>query len=198
MPLVSYSSLHQQCPGSQCSTDAPGHAFSDSFSDSLAAALRFLSYRPRTIEETRKRLARKYNPDTVERTLAYLLDSRFLDDADFARQWRNSRERRRPKGSRALKIELKRLGVSETIIDDTLDGIDETGNARKAALRPAARMVDRGCTREDFRRKMGDFLARRGFAYGVIKETIEELWQDLNRESGLEPLPGEEYSDPEK
>ena len=188
---MSHNSLHQQCPGSQCCTDAPGH----DFSDALAAALRFLSYRPRTVEETRKRLARKYHPDTVERTLAYLLDSRFLDDADFARQWRSSRERRRPKGSRTLKSELKRLGVSETIIDDTLEGIDETGNARRAALRPAARMAERGCNREEFRRKMGEFLARRGFAYGVIKETLEELWQDFSRESSFESLPGEEHAD---
>lgn len=183
---------HHSRPGSQCNTDSPGH----DFSDALAVALRFLSYRPRTVEETRRRLARKFHPDTVERTLNYLLDSRYLDDADFARQWRSSRERRRPKGSRALKNELKRLGVGEAIIDDTLEGIDEAGNARMAALRPAARMVERGCSREDFRRKIGDFLARRGFAYGVINETVDEIWQDSNRESGLESLPGEEHADP--
>ena len=191
MPPVSSIPPHHKRPGSQCNTDSPGH----DFSDALAAALRFLSYRPRTVEETRKRLVGKFHPDTVERTLAYLLDSRFLDDADFARQWRSSRERRRPKGSRALKTELKRLGVSEAIIDETLEGMDEADNARRAALRPAARMVQRGCSREDFRRKIGDFLARRGFAYGVINETVDEIWQDSNRESGFESLPGEKYAD---
>ena len=31
---------------------------------------------------------------------------------------------------------------------------------------------------ESFRRRLGTYLKRRGFGYGVIKETIERLWQE--------------------
>jgi len=30
-----------------------------------------------------------------------------------------------------------------------------------------------------FRRRLGDFLKRRGYGYGVVQETVARLWREL-------------------
>ena len=169
--------ITDKSPGSPSAGD-PGQAFSAA----LVASLRYLSYRPRTVHEVRLRLARDFGEQTIEDTLAYLVSCGFLDDAAFAMQWRNSRERRRPKGKRAIAIELRRLGVEQELVDSTLEDLDEAASARRAASKRASRMVDQGCTQDVFRRKIGDFLVRRGFNYGTVRETVAELWTELNQE----------------
>ena len=154
--------------------EAPG----PSFADCLAAGLNFLSYRPRTVHEVRQRLRRRFEEAPVERAIAYFLESGLLDDAVFARQWRSSRERRRPKGSRALKQELRRLGVEQTIIEAALEGIDEAANAYNAGNKAATRLIAKHSNYGDFRRKMVAHLQRRGFSYGTAAETAQLLWAE--------------------
>ena len=165
-------------PREESKSDNPGQAFSDA----LAVSLRFLSYRPRTVQEVRRRLTKDFAEPTIEATLAHLLKCGLLDDAAFAVQWRNSRERRRPKGRKAIALELRRLGIDQEVIDSTLEELDETAGARKAALKPATRLVEKGCTHDMFRKRIGDLLLRRGFNYGTAIATVEELWQELTQD----------------
>ena len=160
--------------------DSPGQTFSGC----LAAALRFLSYRPRTVHEVRQRLGKRFTEELIEQTVTYLLEHRYLDDVAFSGQWISSRERRRPRGARVLRQELRRLGVAQTVIDESLDGIDEAANAYNAALKPATRLVAQQCSYEDFRRKVSAHLQRRGFPYGIVIETVGLLWEELSEEDG--------------
>lgn len=155
--------------------EAPGR----SFSDCLAAALRFLSYRPRTIQEVKRRMEKKFASETVEQTLAYLLEHRFLDDEAFSLQWIQSRERRRPKGSLALRQELRRLGIDQTIIEASLEGIDEATNACNAGRKLAARLAAQRASYQEFRRKVGSYLQRRGFAFDTVFEAVATLWEEF-------------------
>ena len=78
----------------------------------LAAAGRFLEARPRSTDEVRRRLREAgYRGDLVEGAIARLTELGFLDDAGFARSWVESRDRARPRGARALRDELRRLGI---------------------------------------------------------------------------------------
>ena len=149
-----------------------------SFANCLAAGLNFLSYRPRSVHEVRQRLRRRFSDPLVEKTVTYLLESGLLDDAAFARQWRSSRERRRPKGSRMLGMELRRLGVEQVVIDAALEGLDEAANAYNAGKKVTARLAAREGSYEDFRRKMVGYLQRRGFGYGIASETALLLWSE--------------------
>ena len=124
-------------------------------------------------------MERRFTPETVGKTIDYLLDHRLLDDEAFSGQWISSRERLRPKGARALKQELRQLGVDQTIIEEALEGIDEAANAGNAGRKLAIRLVDQDCSFEDFRRKVAAHLQRRGFAYGLISETVNSLWREL-------------------
>ena len=87
----------------------------------LTAAARFLEARPRSTDEVRHRLREAgYRGDLVEAALLRLTELGFLDDAGFARTWVESRDRARPRGVRALRDELRRMGVAAADIEGAL------------------------------------------------------------------------------
>ena len=87
----------------------------------LAAAARFLEARPRSTDEVRHRLREAgYRDNLVEGALRRLTELGFLDDAGFARTWVESRDRVRPRGVRALRDELRRMGVAAADIEGAL------------------------------------------------------------------------------
>ena len=100
--------------------------------DALDAALRFLSYRPRSEAEVRRRLSRRFSHSSVDNAIATLREQGLLDDAAFAQFWHQSRERNRPKGISAMRWELLRMGVSRDVADDALEGTDEDESAYRA------------------------------------------------------------------
>ena len=53
----------------------------------MDVALRFLSYRSRSVAEIHRRLSKDYTPQQVDETVARLKESGLLDDAAFARAW---------------------------------------------------------------------------------------------------------------
>ncbi len=153
-----------------------------SFSDCLTVALRFLSYRPRTVKEVERRLEGRFAAPLVDKAIDYLRELKYLDDASFCAQWIGSRERRRPRGSRALQQELKRLGVEQHLIEEALEGMDETASACNAGRRQASKLSAQGSNPQQFRQKLIPFLQRRGFSYGTAREAIDLLWSELQED----------------
>ena len=108
----------------------------------LAAALRFLEARARSVVETRRRLADAgYRPELIDGTVERLLAIGLLDDPAFARHWIESRDRASPRGEIALRRELRLRGVDGAVIDEALDerqlGAQITGSTCRTA-RPTA------------------------------------------------------------
>jgi regulatory protein len=97
------------------------HAVIEDPAEVLTAAARFLEARPRSTDEVRHRLREAgYRDDLVEAALLRLTELGFLDDAGFARTWVESRDRARPRGVRALRDELRRMGVAAADIEGAL------------------------------------------------------------------------------
>jgi regulatory protein len=141
-------------------------------------ALHFLSYRPRSRAEIAAYLKRKKaQPDTVGTVLERLEHAGLVDDSAFAQYWVENRESFRPRGSRALRHELRQKGVPEAVIARAVEGIDETDSAYRAAHRRARRF--RQLDYQAFRQRLGGFLQRRGFGYDVVKEAVDRLWREL-------------------
>ncbi len=139
-------------------------------------AVRYLGVRPRSRSEVERYLRRKEVPDElIVATVARLESENYLDDAEFARYWIANREQFRPRGARALRYELQRQGVERAIVDEVLESQDEESSAW-AALE---RKLDgwRGLERDEFRKKAGGFLARRGFGYDIVKSAVERGWE---------------------
>jgi len=137
-------------------------------------ALNFLSYRPRSEAEVRRNLRKKdVTDEAIEAEVERLTRAGMLDDREFARYWVENRLQFNPRGARALGHELREKGVPVSIIDDTLAGFDEEPAARKAAEAGARRLAHLEPTA--FRRRLGAYLARRGFSYAVISPLVEEM-----------------------
>ncbi|HDQ72684.1 MAG TPA: regulatory protein RecX [Chloroflexi bacterium] len=146
-------------------------------------ALNYLSYRPRSEMEVRRNLYKKdLDAEIIDRVIDRLAQANLLDDATFARYWVDNRVRFKPRGVRALRYELRQKGVSDTIIDQVLQDLDDEENARRAAEAGARRLGQ--LERRDFERKLKAYMARRGFSYEVIKPLIEDLWQ-ATQDEGL-------------
>jgi len=143
-------------------------------------AARFLSYRPRSESEMRQRLARHgYDVDTIEKTLGRYREMGLVDDAAFARFWVENRNTFSPRSKRLAKIELKKKGLQTGIIEEAVNEIDEKENAYQAALKRAHRLE--ALDYKDFRVKLGQYLGRRGFSYGIIKEITGRIWKELRK-----------------
>ncbi len=158
-------------------------ARSDHFHRCLNAANHYFSYRPRSESELRERLhQRGFNGDSVEVVLAKLKEQGLVDDMAFAQFWKDNRESFSPRSQWLTKLELRRKGVANNIIDQIADTIDDEDSAYRAAQSKARSLSLSDY--QSFRRRLGDYLKRRGFGYGVINHTVERLWQELGSGSG--------------
>ncbi len=87
----------------------------------LEAAARFLEVRSRSVAEVRRRLTSNgYRPDLVEGAITRMTELGMLDDAAFAQAWVESRDRSRPRGERAIRVELGQKGLDKGVIDEVL------------------------------------------------------------------------------
>jgi len=161
-------------------------ARSDHYHRCLNAAAHYLSYRPRSEFELRERLhQRGFDGDSVEAVLAKLKEQGLVDDMAFAQFWKDNRESFSPRSQWLTKLELRRKGVANNIIDQIADTIDDEDSAYRAALSKARSLSLSDY--QSFRRRLGDYLKRRGFGYGVINHTIERLWPELESRAREQP-----------
>lgn len=141
-------------------------------------ALRFLAYRPRSIAEVRRQLVRKNAPPSLVAVVIERLQARgYVDDAAFAEFWIANRNRFKPLGMRALRYELRQKGLDDDIVNAALADFDESGSAYRAADARASRYT--GLSRASFRRKLGEFLRRRGFSGFTINDVTRRLLAEL-------------------
>jgi regulatory protein len=138
------------------------------------AALRYLGHRARSVREMRQYLSRKeFPPACTDVIIGKLEDRRYLDDRDFARLWIEDRLRLNPKGSWALRQELRQKGIDEVLIDEALCGYDES---RAAATALAPKLRQWGKADEDtLKKKIYAFLSQRGFSYETTLTAVETV-----------------------
>lgn len=140
-------------------------------------AYRLISLRPRSIAEIQRSLKKKgYDPEVIEQVINRLVELDFLNDETFAQYWVEQRDTFKPRSHMALRQELQQKGISRSIIDEAITASDETTAARTAAEKKARQLAR--YQEDEFKKKLGQFLQRRGFRYALIKEIIDEIWQE--------------------
>jgi regulatory protein len=164
----------------------------DTYEAAFQKALQFIQHRPRSIEETRRRLFEKgFNHDVIEATVEKLQEKNWLDDLEFARLWIENRNAFRPRSNRLLAYELKLKGVADETINRALDQFsgDQDQLAYQAGIKKAKKC--RHESKSDFLKKVGGYLARRGFHYGIVKPTVESLWEEFGSPESARTEPTE-------
>ena len=166
-------------------TEIEAMAKSDRFHRCLNAAAHYLSYRPRSESELRERLHRRgFDDDSVDAVITKLKEQGLVNDLAFAQFWKDNRQSFSPRSQWLTKLELRQKGVDGDIIAQVVDAVDDADSAYRAALSKARSLPLSDY--QSFRRRLGEYLKRRGFGYGVINHTVERMWQE--RGSGSRQL----------
>lgn len=136
--------------------------------------LRFLEIRPRSEHEVRLRLSRYGASDEqIFAVISKLYSLHFLDDQAFAHYVVDSR-RLQGRSTRHIQSELSRQGIAKDIISQVLIGTDADRESLQKLIEKKSHLP---------REKLIAFLARRGFAWDLIKQALVEYNKDINRNS---------------
>ncbi len=151
---------------------------SDSLKRPLDIALRYLGYRPRSEVELRLKLRRRgFDEECIAHVLGELKGRGLVDDAAFARFWRENREAFSPRSRRLLDWELRMKGVAPEVVAEATAGLDDELEAHQAVKGKAHSL--RELDYPDFRKKLTAFLRHRGFDYEVASHTVEQMWKEM-------------------
>jgi len=144
-------------------------------------AMLFLSYRVRSEKEIRQNLLKHEFPEEViGQTLERLRKSGLVNDNQFARAWVENRNTFRPRSRRALTMELRQKGLDDEAVQAAVSNVDENALAYESANKRAGRL--KGLEWNEFRRKLSEYLARRGFPYSVIAPVVTQIWNEAHAE----------------
>ena len=146
----------------------------DTLEKAQQRALGLIAYRPRSVREVRERLKKAdVAPQAIEDVIERLKSVGLLDDGEFSKTWVESRLRASPRGKRMIAWELKQKGVSDSAVAAALEGVDDGEAAYRAALKRQVRLA--ALTPQERKRKLHDFLARSGFDYNIIEDTLRRI-----------------------
>ncbi len=157
---------------------------SDPHKRAYAAALRFITLRPRSESEVRNRLARQFPPEVIATALHSLKSEGLLDDALYARLWTESRVSRHPRSGRLIKRELMSKGVASDLASDVVREIDDVQGAYLAGSKQARKIA--ATDLPTFQRRLWSYLQRRGFSDSLSRSTTMRLWREIQDGLGAE------------
>jgi regulatory protein len=144
-------------------------------------AMLFLSYRARSESEIRQNLRKHEIPEPViEQTLERLRQDGLANDHQFARAWVENRSTFRPRSRRLMAMELRQKGLDQEAVSSAVASVNDEALAYEAAQKRAARF--KGLEWNEFRKKLSDFLARRGFSYSVIAPVVTRIWSEAHKD----------------
>ncbi|WP_262848786.1 regulatory protein RecX [Mumia quercus] len=135
-----------------------------------------LAERPRSRAELAAQLKRRHVPDAIaERMLDRFEEVGLVDDEEFAQLWVRSRQQTRGLAGRALALELRRKGVDDEIVRDTIDAIDPESEeeAARALVRKKLRSLRNVDEQVKVRRLVGA-LGRKGYGPGLAFRIVRE------------------------
>jgi len=119
---------------------------------------------------------RGFDSEAVEATITKLKEQELIDDYAFAAFWKNNRLAFKPKSKRLIARELKDKKVTQEIVEQVTEDIDDDSNAYKLGCGQMQVLAHLGYP--DFHRRLSNYLGYRGFSYQVIKRTVALLWQE--------------------
>jgi regulatory protein len=144
----------------------------------LDLSYRYLGYRDRTVLEVRRHLeSKRVEPDTIEQTVAELLEQGYLDDARFARRFVEDRRTLDHWGNERIERKLLAAGVDAALVSAALHTPNSmTGESHSefdAALSTLARRFRTPPETDRDRERALGFLVRKGYdldtAYDAIR-----------------------------
>ncbi len=142
----------------------------------MAFALKLLGLRNHSQKELERKLLKKgYTSESIEPVLEKLTRQGVLDDRIFAMELIRSRSRRKPAGKLKISAELRKKGVSDTIIGELLKEYDSAALCYSAAEKKIGSLRENSEAERE--KKLAAFLYNRGFAWQEIQTVLKQLSQ---------------------
>jgi regulatory protein len=138
-------------------------------------SFKLLGYRGRSENELREKLSGKGFPkEVISSTISYLKRAGYLDDEALAVSLKRQAHKQRLLGYYGARKFLMKRGIPKGVIDATLDNDEsnEMNNARTLLEKKVAHL-DNNITESD-RRRLWNFLARKGYSLGVIRSVFRD------------------------
>jgi regulatory protein len=139
--------------------------------------IRLLASRARSAFEVRERLIQQgFDTDVAENAVMQLKALGYINDRLFAHKYISDRLKLKPKSKKAMAMELKRKGVDEEIIEETLDEfeLDESLIAYRVARKKFGKY---DISDPKVQRKIFSFLSFRGFSGSTIRAVINQMME---------------------
>jgi len=145
------------------------------------AAIRFVSFRPRSQKELSDFLNKKLTRWKVSgagllaKVIGRMGELGYVDDVKFAEWWVDQRTTFKPKGNRYIYMELKAKGVPEAVIASVLASRGSQSlldAARQAVAKKMPIWVKLPILER--KKKLYDYLGRRGFDFEIVRKLIDE------------------------
>ena len=140
-------------------------------------ALRFLSYRPRSVHELRVKLREKGSDEpTIAKVIDRFSELRYLDDDSVARQWARSYAVGRLWGNRKIEAKLRERGLATDTINRAIaearEEISEGEAIRKIMERRFPhRLTSEGISDKEQQRLVRHLLGK-GFPSALVFEVL--------------------------
>lgn len=171
----------------------------EAVSRARARALRFLGYRLRSEREVRAKLAQAEFPEgVIDQAVAQIVRLGMIDDRRFAAAFVHDARLRKATGDRLLRRQLLAKGVARELVDATLAAENDDAAQREDAYRAARKLRERyrasrrKTPAETERRRIAQFLQRRGFGWEIIAPVLQRLFPttDPHSEESDDGIPG--------
>jgi len=142
-------------------------------------ALRFLSYRMRSEQEVRRRLAKEgISPEIGTEVIAYLRDLNFLDDEAFAMAFARDAALGKKWGPHRIARKLREAGVGDDQIEAALKEVRNTledGEIVRVLAQKRWAQLARVDDPRKRKKRLFDYLSRRGFDFDNIRKIVDEV-----------------------
>ena len=142
-------------------------------------AINYLSYRQRSSKEIIDHLTKKgFARGCAEDVTRQLQSLRMVNDLEFARAFVRDRLKRKPAGQALLRMQLIAKGISSPMTDAILAELISPQSQQASASEAAKRKIrlmhysKRNLGEEKRKKRLLDFLLRRGFSYEIAIQTL--------------------------
>ncbi len=143
----------------------------------LNVAYRLLAGRDRSVYEIRSALLKKeFAPELAEEVVLVLSEKRLLDDTKFARLYAESLLRNRKAGPRYIEQAILKKGIARETAENTVAVIFADPYTQELEIagwvERKTKSMKSGLTPMQKKKRIFNFLIRRGFSYDAIMKGI--------------------------
>ncbi len=140
-------------------------------------SLKLLAISKRTVRQLYHKLVEKgFNSQAIQEAIESLQEKKLIDDEEFAKSYVSEKLATRPTGRVQLEQVLKRKGIASDLVRKVVGEIDENYEFN-AALKLAQDKAEflRNLDSIHRKKKVYDFLKRKGFRFSVCRDVIKQI-----------------------